>query len=163
MAILQPVQIIAVLLTGLIAGLLYGYDCSVVKGLGQLPDKEYLQAFQSINRVILNPYFALSFAGSLLALILAALLSFKSAQFVSFYWLIAATIVYVAGVQGVTIWGNVPLNNFLEKIDLIACSEIECKKMRELFEWKWNLLHRIRTIASMLAFLLTILSIVKKS
>ncbi len=163
MAILQPVQIIAVLLIGLIAGLLYGYDCSVVKGLGQLSDKEYLQAFQSINKAILNPYFAVSFAGSLVALILADMFSFKSAHYSTFYWLIAATIVYVFGVLGVTILGNVPLNNALEKVDLISCSEIECKKMRESFEWKWNLLHRIRTIASMLAFLLTILSITKKS
>jgi uncharacterized membrane protein len=49
--------LIAVILTGLIAGLFFAYACSVNLGLTRLADAEYLKAMQSINGAILNPWF----------------------------------------------------------------------------------------------------------
>ena len=68
LSIVQFFQFNAILLTGLVAGLFYGYDCSVIKGLGNLQDDHYLQLFQSINKEIQNPYFFVSFIGSMLVL-----------------------------------------------------------------------------------------------
>ena len=45
MTIYTIIQVAAVVLAGLAAGLFYSYDCSVVNGLGNLSDKEYLSAF----------------------------------------------------------------------------------------------------------------------
>ena len=112
-------------MVGLIAGLLYGYDCSIIKGFRNLTDREYLGAFQSINRAILNPYFFLSFMGSLLVLPVVTWLSYKAATPNSFYLLLAATVVYVIGVFGVTMFGNVPLNNQLDQFDLANTSPAE--------------------------------------
>ncbi|MFA6060832.1 MAG: anthrone oxygenase family protein [Taibaiella sp.] len=155
-------QIIAILLTGLIAGLFYGYDCSIIKGLGNLPDREYLGAFKSINRVILNPYFFISFMGSMLVLPIAVWLSYKDGGTTSCYLLAAATIVYGAGVFGVTILGNVPLNNLVERFDISAASQADIQALRQKFETSWNKLHHIRTYANILSFLLTIISLVKR-
>jgi uncharacterized membrane protein len=155
-------QIIAILLTGLIAGLFYGYDCSIIKGLGNLPDREYLGAFKSINRAILNPYFFISFMGSMLVLPIAVWLNYKGAGITSFYLLVAATVVYGVGVFGVTILGNVPLNNLVERFDLQAASQADVQALRQKFETSWNKLHHIRTYANILSFLLTIISLVKR-
>lgn len=152
-------QIGAVLLTGLLAGLFYGYDCSVIKGLGNLPAKEYLSAFQSINKAILNPYFFISFMGSLVVLPIATWILYKGASPVTFCFLVAATIIYVIAVFGVTIFGNVPLNNALDVFDITTADAYSMEEMRLKFESSWNTLHHIRTYASMLAFLLTIISI----
>jgi len=153
---------VAVLLTGLSAGLFYAYDCSVTGGLGKLPDREYLQAFQSINRAIQNPYFFISFIGALIALPVAAWQSYNSASNVAFYCLLAAAIVYAAGVFGVTVFGNVPLNDRLDKFDIAGSSAEAIKAMREQFESKWNALHQVRTYAGILAFVLLVIAIVKR-
>lgn len=42
---------LATLLCGLLAGLFYGYSCSVNNGLGRLNDPGYLKAMRSINKV----------------------------------------------------------------------------------------------------------------
>jgi uncharacterized membrane protein len=155
------IQISAVLLTGLSAGLFYSYDCSVIKGLGNLPDREYLSAFQSINKAILNPYFFTSFMGSLLLLPIAAWLSYKGASPMAFYFLVAASVVYAAGVFGVTMFGNVPLNNLLDRFDISIASVDAIHAMRQRFENSWNMLQHVRTFAAILSFILAIISMRK--
>jgi uncharacterized membrane protein len=156
-------QVAAILLTGLIAGLFYGYDCSVIKGFRNIGSKEYLIAFQSINRAILNPYFFVSFMGSLLVLPVAAWLSYKSATPASFYIMLAATLVYAIGVFGVTMFGNVPLNNELDQFNIADATPDAINALRQKFETNWNRLHAIRTYANILSFLLAILSLLKKA
>jgi uncharacterized membrane protein len=157
------IQVAAILLTGLVAGLFYSYDCSVIRGFRNIGDREYLIAFQSINRAILNPYFFVSFVGSLLVLPVAAWLSYKSGTPASFYLLIAATIVYAAGVFGVTMFGNVPLNNEVDQLNIAGATPDAISALRHKFETNWNRLNAIRTYASILSFLLAILSLLKKT
>lgn len=163
MALYTIIQILAVALAGLAAGLFYSYDCSIVRGLGNLGDKEYLLGFQSINRVILNPVFFLSFIGSLIALPIAAWLTYKNGTAPSFYYLLAAAILYAVGVFGVTIAGNVPLNDMLDKFDIPNASAEAIRTMRDKFENKWNTLQHVRTYAAILAFILSIIALIKRS
>ena len=161
MVFYQLIQIIAVLLTGLAAGLFYSYACSVTGGLGKLSDREYVMAFQSINRAILNPWFFASFMGSLIALPLATWLSYHADVNFSFWLLLSATVIYVVGLFGVTMVGNVPLNNMVDRFNINTASPQELFSLREKFEASWNKLNLIRTIAAVLSFLLTILSLLK--
>ena len=154
-------QFLAILLTGLLAGLFYGYDCSVIKGLGNLQDDFYLQSFQSINKVIQSPYFFISFMGNLLILPLATWLSYRNSDSATFYILLMATLVYVIGVFGITIFGNVPLNERLAKFTISTATSNEIITMRKAFENPWNIYHTVRTIASVIVFSLVILSVMK--
>jgi uncharacterized membrane protein len=158
----QLFHFIAILFTGLVAGLFYGYDCSVIKGLGNLKNEAYLQSFQSINKAIQNPYFFVSFMGCLLVLPFASWLCFKSSNPFSFYFMLSATIVYFIGVLGVTILGNAPLNEQLAKFTIASATENEIALMRKIFEKSWNSYHTIRTVASIAAFTLTILSLIRQ-
>ena len=146
--------------TGLIAGLFYSYSCSVNPGLAKLPDGEYLAAMQSINREILNPVFFATFIGTLLLLPVSTWLQYNEGVSKSFSFLLAATLIYAIGVFGVTIFGNVPLNDGLDKFNLHSASIAEIKRQRAMFEMPWNKLHSIRTIANIVSLVLVIIACV---
>ena len=75
-----------------------------------------------------------------------------------FWFLLAATIVYLIGGFGVTILGNVPLNKALDGFNLQSASEETIAMQRAKFEGRWNNLNIIRTIASTIAIILIILA-----
>lgn len=146
--------IITATVTALIAGLFYAYSCSVVLGLGKLSDSEYLKSMQSINREILNPVFFLSFMGTAFLLPISTFL--YRGQNLVFILLLMATLAYLIGVFGVTMFGNVPLNDQLDKFDIVNSSAEAIKEMRNNFERKWNFLNNIRTVFSVITIVLTV-------
>jgi uncharacterized membrane protein len=148
--------------TALIAGLFYAYSCSVNPGLGKLSDENYLSAMQSINREILNPVFFMSFMGTLILLPLSTWVQYSNPAPVRFYLLLGATLVYGVGTFGVTIFGNVPLNNMLDAFHIQSGSPETLNQQRELFEKPWNQLHAIRTVANAVALLLVLLACIIK-
>lgn len=157
------VQVAAVLLPGLVAGLLFGYQCSVIRGLGALPDAAYLQAFQSINRSIQNPAFFAAFMGSVIVLPLAAGLCRQQGAAEAGRLLFLAGALYGLGVFGVTVLGNVPLNERLAQTDLTNATAAELARLRRAFEGPWNRLHTLRTVAAVLAFALACCALLKSN
>jgi uncharacterized membrane protein len=153
---------LSVLLSGLISGLLYGYACSVNPGLNKLTDSEYLRAMQSINKEILNPFFFISFIGTLFILPVATLYSKSHATHTCFYLMLAASVTYIIGVVGVTALGNIPLYNTLERLNILSATSSDLSKHRSLFESSWNRYHFIRTLFSILTTAFTITAILKK-
>lgn len=157
----QIVQLATTVCMALIAGLFYSYSCSVNPGLAKLGDKEYLAAMQCINRAILNPRFFTSFMGTFLLMPVCVWLHYKmeGADF-SFYAMLAATLFYWAGVFGVTIGGNVPLNNMLDKSHLQTATVAEIQQLRTTFENPWNRFHSIRTVCNIIALILLLTAII---
>lgn len=147
--------------TALVAGLFYAYSCSVNPGLGRLPDAGYLAAMQSINRAILNPVFFASFLGSLVLLPLCSWVYRGDTS--ALWYLLAATGMYFGGVFGVTMAGNVPLNNALDKLELSGASAAQLAKYRESFEQRWNRLNLVRTVAAILTLVLVVLACICKN
>ena len=147
----------AILLTGLSAGLFYAWAVSVIPGTKKVTDMVYLEVMQSINRAILNPAFFLIFFGSLLLLVVSTIQQFQNG--ITFWVLLAATLTYLFGTFGVTSLGNVPLNDSLDILELAELSADLISKTRQQYEVKWNKLHMIRTVFSVLSFLLSLLSL----
>lgn len=154
------ILLLAAMTTALIGGLFYAYSCSVNPGLASLPDAQYIAAMQSINVAIINPLFMLSFMGTLILLPISTYVHHSSPLTDRFYLLLLATAIYGIGVFGVTMLGNVPLNDALAKVDLRIATAEEIKSQRILFEGPWNNLHRIRSIASALTILCVIMACV---
>jgi uncharacterized membrane protein len=146
--------IVTATLTALIAGLFYAYSCSVVLGLGKLSDPEYLKSMQSINREILNPVFFMSFMGTVFLLPISTF--FYRGQHPVFLLLLLATLAYLLGVFAVTMFGNVPLNDQLDKFDMANSTVQKIKEMRDTFENRWNFLNNIRTVFSVITIVLTV-------
>jgi uncharacterized membrane protein len=150
--------ILATIAAGLIAGLFYAYSCSVNPGLNRLDDTMYLFSMQSINRAILNPVFFASFMGTLVLLPLAAWRLHKSNQPAAARLLWAATGLYALGVFGVTMLGNVPLNDLLDRTMLKDAGTLDLKAVREQFETRWNMFHQVRTVTSVVVLVLCVLA-----
>ncbi len=144
--------------TALIGGLFYAWSCSVTIGLARLPDSGYIAAMQAMNRAIQNPVFFAAFLGTAVLLPLCTYLHYSSPLSVRFWYLFGATVVYLLGVLGVTIFGNVPLNEALDAFPLSSASAAEMAAQRARFEGPWNGLNTVRTLASTLAIILVILA-----
>ncbi len=144
--------------TALTAGLFYAFSCSVNLGLARLSNAEYIAAMRSINRAIQNPIFFAAFFGAPILLPLSVFLHYGQPLSVRFWFLLAATIIYLIGTFGITIFGNIPLNNSLDRFDLQAASEAEITAQRASFEGRWNNLNTIRTVSSTLAIMLVVIA-----
>ena len=145
------VVVIAILLTGLSAGLCFTWANAVTPGIGRLDNVGYLQAFQAMNRAIINPAFLVVFFGAFIAQLVSVIL-WKNASSTILLLLIAATLLYFFGLVIVTIFGNVPLNELLDKTNLTTASAEELQQLRSQFEVRWNRFHFIRTLTSTLSF-----------
>lgn len=155
----DSVLVLAGTLTALIAGLFYAFSVAVNGALHRLRDSEYVAAMQSINVVIVRPVFLLTFFGPVLLLPLSAYL--QSASSPSRVVLLAvASVLYIAGTIGVTMAGNVPLNNRLARLDMGRSSDGEIAEFRTHFEGPWNRLHSVRTSASIAATILVFIACV---
>ena len=151
----------ATLLIGLTAGLCFTWGNAVTPGIGQLDDLGYLQAFQKMNRSIENPLFFVVFMGSLLVGT-AAVFNSWGASAIHFRLVLLAVILYFLGVIVITVVGNVPLNQILDKADLASSSLEELRALREKFENPWNRFHSIRVVSGIVSFgLLIIAGIIK--
>lgn len=151
----------ATLLIGLVAGLCFTWGNAVTPGIGQLDDLGYLQAFQKMNRSIENPTFFAVFFGSFFVGI-AAIITNKGVSPEHFRLVIVALALYFLGVVVVTVFGNVPLNQILDKTDLTNSSLEELKILRERFEKPWNRFHIIRIIAAIVSFALLLIASISK-
>ena len=143
------------LLTGLLAGVFFTWTNAITPGIGRLNDIDYLQAFQHMNRTILNPLFYIVITGPLLLSFVAVFLYKENSGFI-LRLLTTAGMIYFLGVFIITILGNIPLNDIVDKTNLEAINLEDAKTLRDRFETKWNNLHLIRTISSSTSFLLLI-------
>lgn len=159
MAVRETLLIVAVLFTGLYAGLLYSFSVAVVPGLRAASAKAHIEVMQGINDKIENPAFFASFGIPVVLLPLGAYL-YRSDD--PFGWLIAASILHIAGGVGLTIVGNLPRNAQLAKIDSEQITTDEAENIRRDFHrgsGGWMLFHLGRTVASAGALALAIVAV----
>lgn len=154
--------LITTFLTGLTAGLCFTWANAVTPGIGRLDDLSFLHAFQQMNRAIINPIFIVIFMGPTITHI-ANIFLFKSGNSTVFWLVLTAAILYLIGLVLMTIIGNVPLNEMIDKVDLLSASPEELKSLREQFEVRWNGFHMVRVMTTSFSFALLIISIVLHS
>ena len=149
---------LAILLTGLMAGIFFTWSNAVKPGIGKLSDIEYLRALQSMNRVILNNAFKIIFLGAIIAVALVPVFYFNLYPKNIFWLFVFTLVIYWIGVFGVTVSGNIPLNEILDKTNLESITSEEIKILRKSIEVKWNNFNLIRCISSGITFILLIVS-----
>lgn len=140
----------------LIAGLFYAWSVSITQGLLRVSDSEYVAVMQATNRAIQNPIFFTVFFGAQILLPVCLFLFYGNGA--RFWLLVGAFVLYTAGVMGVTIFGNVPLNNRLDRFEMKAATAQEISAARTNYETVWNNLNTVRTVSSTLAIVLVIIA-----
>jgi uncharacterized membrane protein len=136
--------IAATIVTGLVAGLLFGFACAVMPGLRRIDDVAFVEVMQSINRRILNGWFLLCFVGA--PLLTVAALAFDVIGDRTRVLPIAAAVLLTALSYLITAAVNVPLNNALN------ANPVDPARARAMFESRWVRWHIARTLASTAAF-----------
>jgi uncharacterized membrane protein len=159
MEIFQATLILATFLCSLVAGFLFAFAVVAMPGIRSLNDREFIRAFQVMDRVIQNnqPIFMLVWIGSVVVLIASAVLGIIQLNGTERLLIIFATVVYLFGVQLPTVTINIPLNKQLQTLDVDAMNETIQKTARENFEPRWNKWNSIRAVLSSLSSALLII------
>jgi len=155
--------VFAVLTCSLVTGFIFTYAVVVMPGFSKLEDKEFLRAFQVTDGVIQNnqPLFMLTWVGSIISVLSVMAISILSLG-VSDAWIIFVVgLIYLLGVQGITISIHLPLNNHIQKIDINDMNNQSLNEERTNFEMRWNYFNNIRTFiafSASLSFLLILMA-----
>ena len=131
----------------LVTGLIFTYAIVVLPGFSKLDDKEYLRAFQVTDEVIQNnqPLFMLTWIGSIISVLGAILASILSPDLGETWFIVLIGVVYLLGVQGITITIHLPMNNYIKDLNLDELDNQTLSKERLKLETKWNYFNNIRT------------------
>jgi uncharacterized membrane protein len=133
---------------GLIAGLLFAFSNFVMRALLQQPPESGVRTMQAINALIQNPIFFVLFFGTTLA---TAFLAFTSALHLAqpgANVLLLASLLYLVGTFGVTVFFNVPLNNALAGY---TSSTPDAAQYWPSYVAQWLKWNHVRTGTSMIA------------
>ena len=155
--------VFAVLTCSLVTGFIFTYAVVVMPGLSKLDDKEFLRAFQVTDGVIQNnqPLFMLTWVGSIISVLSVIVISLLSLGLSEAWKLIVVGLIYLLGVQGVTISIHLPLNNRIQAIDINNMNDQSLNEERTKFEMRWNYFNKIRTFIAFftsLSFLLILIA-----
>ena len=163
MNILDISLILSILTCSLVTGFIFTYAVVVMPGLSKLNDKEFIRAFQVTDGIIQNnqPLFMLTWVGSIIAILSSILIAIIFVGISETWLIVLVGVVYLLGVQGITISIHIPLNNHLQQVNIDELNAERLSEERIKFESKWNNFNIIRTIIafSVSVILLLILAI----
>jgi uncharacterized membrane protein len=134
--------------TGLIAGAFFAFSTFVMKALGRLAPPQGIAAMQSINVVVINPWFLGVFAGTAVACLVLGISSLLTWHSPGAGYLLAGSLLYVAGTFLVTIVFNVPRNNALAAVDPASA---EGARLWADYLRSWTAWNHVRTVAALAA------------
>ena len=139
--------IFSILSCSLVTGFIFTYAIVVLPGFSKLDDKEYIRAFQVTDEVIQNnqPLFMLTWIGSIISVLGAILASILSPDLSETWFIVLIGVVYLVGVQGITITIHLPMNNHIKDLNLDELDNQTLSKERLKLESKWNYFNNIRT------------------
>ena len=149
----------SILFCALATGFILTYAIVVMPGLSKLDDKEFIQAFQVTDRIIQNnqPIFIFIWVGSIISVLGTIIISILSLGIVEAWLIIFAGVIYLLGVQGITISIHLPLNKNIQKIDVNSNNSQTLREVRRNFETKWNYFNNVRTGIALFVILIFML------
>jgi len=131
--------------SGVIAGVFFAFSAFVMKALARLAPAQGIAAMQSINVVVLNPFFFAVFFGTAAGCLGLVVCSLIRWQKLGAFYLLAASLLYLVGTILVTIIFNVPRNNALAAVDPTSA---EGAKLWADYVNTWTAWNHVRTVAA---------------
>jgi uncharacterized membrane protein len=147
-SLLELLTLLAALGSGLIGGVFMAFSTSVMTALGRLPPLQGIAAMQTINRVIINPWFLAPFLGTgVIGLVMAGASLMQWHTPAAPYWL-AGSVLYLGGVVLVTMAANVPRNDALAKV---SPESAEGMRLWADYLSTWTWWNHVRAVAAVAA------------
>jgi len=152
MATSSPLLFILNLLTalgcGLVAGTFFAFSTFVMKSLARLPAHEGIATMQSINVVVLNPWFMTALFGTAFACIVALVFSILRWHESWAVYAFAGALLYLVGSVLVTIVFNVPRN---EALATVTPTDAASAELWTTYITGWTAWNHVRTAAALAA------------
>ena len=144
-----------IVITGLMGGIYFAFSIFLLKSLSQLPELQAARAMNKINDVIVNTVFLPMFIVSTLWYAGLIIWSIVHWQNLNSAYLITAALVYIVGMFLVTAFGNVPLNNRLQRSASSDAALIRCWRR---YHRQWAELNHLRTISCTVSLVLLVIT-----
>jgi uncharacterized membrane protein len=152
MNMLDVATLVAAAGSALIAGSFFAFSTFVMGALGKLPPPQGIAAMQSINVVVINPWFMTAFVGTAVLCAAVAVASLMRWHDPGAAYLLAGCVLYFAGTFLVTMVFNVPRNDALAKLTP-ASAEAASLWIAYLSTWTaWNHVRTIAALGAMVSF-----------
>ncbi|MER5873044.1 anthrone oxygenase family protein [Streptomyces sp. NPDC002044] len=136
--------LVSTVLVGLMAGLFFAFDVSVMPGLAAGDERTYVTAMQAFNQAIDgNGLFGMAFVIALLASAASAVVEFRKGRRGVAIWVAAATVAYLV-VLMITFSVNIPLNN--ELADAGDAAKMTDFSVVDKFKGTWVSTNIVRTL-----------------
>jgi len=160
-SLLPLALILSTLLVSFVAGFVLLFAIVVMPGIGSLGNRDFLRAFQVVDKVIQDnqPVFLFVWLGSAAALVVAAVLGFWQLDGAPRTLIVVATGLYLLGVQLPTIVVNIPLNNQVQSLNLDTLDDTSLAEERENFEVRWNRWNVIRTVVGCVVSVMLLIAV----
>jgi uncharacterized membrane protein len=158
MNMIDALTLVCALGCGLMAGFFFAFSFCVMQALGKLPPAQGVAAMQSVNVVVINPWFLTVFMGTAALCVVATIAAALNRHHPSASYLIVGSVLYVVGTFTVTMRFNVPLNNALAAL---SADGAEAARLwtRYLSTWtNWNHVRTAAALAGTIAFSLSLRS-----
>lgn len=156
--LIPVVGTMALLGSALVGGIFFAFSSFIMKALAGVPSAEGIGAMQSINVVVINPWFLGAFFGT-------AVLSLVAGGFALAGWgspsaslFLGGALFYLVGTILVTMLGNVPLNN---QLAAVPAADPAARDVWEYYLGRWTMWNHVRTAAAMVAALLYTLGLMQ--
>jgi uncharacterized membrane protein len=140
--------IVSALGSGLMAGVFFAFSTFVMKALASLPPPQGIEAMQSINVAVHNPWFLGTFLGTAVACILVAVSSLLTWHKPGAPYLLAGSALYLVGTVLVTMAFNVPRNEALAAFDPMSA---DAATLWAGYVTSWTTWNHVRTAAALAA------------
>ncbi|MGW7097792.1 anthrone oxygenase family protein [Streptomyces sp. NPDC054838] len=136
--------LVSTVLLGLMAGLFFAFDVSVMPGLAKADERTYVTAMQNFNSAIDgNPLFGMAFMVALLLPVISVVLEYRKGRRNVAVWVGVAAVLYFI-VLVITFSVNIPLNN--ELADAGDATKLTDFAIVEKFKTTWVTTNILRTL-----------------
>lgn len=133
---------------GLVAGIFFAFSAFVMRALGNLPPAQGIAAMQSMNVVVINPWFMTAFFGTAAACVFVIIRALLQWHEPGATYLLAGSLLYLVGTVLVTMVFNVPRNNALAAVE---SASTEGARLWADYLNTWTAWNHVRTIAALAA------------
>lgn len=153
---LTALAFVALLSSGLIAGVFFAFSAFVMRALARLPAEHGMAAMRAINVAVLNPLFLTPFMGTAALSALAIVAAVIRWDRPGSAWLLAGGLLYLVGTFGVTVARNVPLNDRLAAVSP-PDPNVPAAWADYVRRWaQWNHVRTITAVGAMAAFVMAV-------
>ncbi|RFU84580.1 DUF1772 domain-containing protein [Streptomyces triticagri] len=142
---------LSIIVTGLLAGVFADWSNTIMPGLGDLDDRTFVLAFQSLDDAINNPLFLGAFTVAPLLIALCAVLQVRAGQRPVLWWILGGLLCYLV-VAVITFGVHLPLNEDIGDAGVPQSAAAAAEARELLDESAWTAWNTVRALAATLSF-----------